>query len=146
MATIEKMTYPVDHDTLYQVYSKYGRIIKALIDVTPGGKFKALIQMENPLVARIAVKATNKQNIYSGANFLLVKMLKMKDLSISPSDKNAIDYTRQSNHPGLLPNSSLPTNLSSFRESDYSHHSDNAYSFHSSGSYTPSHCNTILSS
>jgi len=90
---IENMIYPVDLVTLYTIYAKYGKVLKMRILPDPG-TFKALVQMENPLIARDAVKATDKQNIYSDANFLNARLVKMFDLLIKPAEKNAVDLLK----------------------------------------------------
>ncbi|MES1903202.1 MAG: Polypyrimidine tract binding protein 3, partial [Paramarteilia canceri] len=95
MATVENMVYPLDLDILTEIFSKYGRVLKIRMHLNHTESFKAFIQMENPLVARMAVQNTNEHNIYDDSNFLKSKVYKMSDLVINPNEPNAIDYTRE---------------------------------------------------
>jgi len=97
ICTVENMQYPIDLDTIHQIYCKYGRVLKIRMMLPPDGTFKALVQMENPMVARTAANATNERSIYSDANFLRAKIIHMFDLIIGPNEKNAVDFTRNPN-------------------------------------------------
>ena len=94
ICTVENMQYPIDLDTIHQIYCKYGRVLKIRMMLPPDGTFKALVQMENPMIARTAANATNERSIYSDANFLRAKIIHMFDLIIGPNEKNAVDFTR----------------------------------------------------
>ncbi|XP_071799249.1 polypyrimidine tract-binding protein 3-like isoform X6 [Asterias amurensis] len=92
-AVIEHMIYPVNVDTLHQIFSKYGTILK-VVTFTKNNVFQALIQFNNSKEANDAKIALDGQNIYNACCTLHIEFSKLPALVVKYNNEKSRDYTR----------------------------------------------------
>ncbi|CAF1528052.1 unnamed protein product [Adineta ricciae] len=118
--TIINMLYPVTIDVLYQIFNKFGTVLK-LITFTKNEKFQALIQLKDTHAASQAILQLHGQNIYNGCCTLQIEYSKLHSLTVKYNNDKSRDYTnptlpsnegnmsqppeldRMHSNPGLLP-------------------------------------------
>jgi hnRNP-L/PTB/hephaestus splicing factor len=118
--SIMNMLYPVTIDVLYQIFSKFGTVLK-IITFTKNDKFQALIQLKDPNGAAQAKLQLHGQNIYNGCCTLQIEYSKLLSLTVKYNNDKSRDYTnptlpsgegnlgpqgeleRMHSNPGLLP-------------------------------------------
>jgi RNA recognition motif-containing protein len=76
-AMIQNMLYTVTLETIYQIFSRYGPVLK-IITFTKNDKYQALIQMKDAQSAQSAKNALHCQNVYSGCCTLHIDYSKSK--------------------------------------------------------------------
>lgn len=91
-AIITNVVYPVSIDALYQIFSKYGNVLKIIL--TSNG---ALIQMKDELQVQQAIHALNGRNMYNihsvGCNILNLQLSPHKTLDVKYNNSKSWDYT-----------------------------------------------------
>ncbi|XP_075997643.1 polypyrimidine tract-binding protein 1-like isoform X2 [Genypterus blacodes] len=90
---VENMLYPVNLDVLYQIFSKYGTVLKIII-FTKNEMFQALLQYPDPLNAHNAKLYLDGQNIYNGCCTLRISFSKLNSLNVKFNNDKSRDFTR----------------------------------------------------
>ncbi|CAF0727991.1 unnamed protein product [Adineta ricciae] len=90
--SIMNMLYPVTIDVLYQIFGKFGTILK-IITFTKNDKFQALIQTKDPNGAAQAKLQLHGQNIYNGCCTLQIEYSKLHSLTVKFNNDKSRDYT-----------------------------------------------------
>jgi RNA recognition motif-containing protein len=105
-AMIQNMLYPVTLDTIYQIFSKYGHVLK-IITFTKNEKFQALIQMKDAPSAQAAKQGLHGHSIFSNSCCTLhIDYSKLNTLNVKYNNEKSRDYTNP-----LLPAGDLPEHL-----------------------------------
>lgn len=102
--SIINMLFPVTIDVLYQIFSKFGTVLK-IITFTKNDKFQALIQSKDPNVAAQAKSQLHGQNIYNGCCTLQIEYSKLHSLTVKYNNDKSRDYTNPtlpSGEPNML--------------------------------------------
>ncbi|XP_067892959.1 polypyrimidine tract-binding protein 2 isoform X5 [Heterodontus francisci] len=90
---IDNMYYPVTLDVLYQIFSKFGPVLK-IITFTKNNQFQALLQYSDPMNAQQAKLALDGQNIYNACCTLRIDFSKLVNLNVKYNNDKSRDYTR----------------------------------------------------
>ncbi|CAM9258270.1 unnamed protein product, partial [Lampetra fluviatilis] len=90
---VENPHYPVTLDVLYQLFSKYGSVIKLII-FTKNNQFQSLMQFAEPHQALQAKQTLDGQHIYNGCCTLRVGFSKLLALNVKYNNDKSRDYTR----------------------------------------------------
>ncbi|KAM6363773.1 polypyrimidine tract-binding protein 3 [Pluvialis apricaria] len=90
---VENLFYPVTLEVLYQIFSKFGSVLKIII-FTRNNQFQALLQYADPMDARYAKFALDGQSIYTGCCTLRVDFSKLNSLKIRYNNDKSRDFTR----------------------------------------------------
>ncbi|CAF4725731.1 unnamed protein product, partial [Rotaria sp. Silwood1] len=90
--SIMNMLFPVTIDVLYQIFSKFGTVLK-IITFTKNDKFQALIQSKDPTGAAQAKLQLHGQNIYNGCCTLQIEYSKLHSLTVKFNNDKSRDYT-----------------------------------------------------
>ncbi|CAF0713679.1 unnamed protein product [Brachionus calyciflorus] len=104
-AMIQNMLYGVSLDTIYQIFSRFGPVLK-IITFTKNEKFQALIQMKDATCAQAAKNALHGHNIYSSCCTLHIDYSKLNTLNVKYNNEKSRDYTNP-----LLPAGDVPDHL-----------------------------------
>ncbi|XP_014227129.1 polypyrimidine tract-binding protein 1 isoform X2 [Trichogramma pretiosum] len=91
-AIIEHMIYPITLDILYQIFSRYGKVLK-IVTFTKNGTFQALIQYADMMAAQNAKFNLDGQNIYNSCCTLRIDYSKMQNLNVKYNNDKSRDYT-----------------------------------------------------
>ncbi|XP_048757876.2 polypyrimidine tract-binding protein 1 isoform X3 [Ostrea edulis] len=100
---VEHLVYPVGIEVLYQIFSKFGKVLKMII-FTKNNSFQALIQMSDPVAANAAKLSLDGQNIYNGCCTLRIDYSKLNNLNVKYNNDKSRDFTNPnlpSGDPGL---------------------------------------------
>jgi len=89
---INNMIYPVTVETLYQIFSKFGVVLK-IITFTKNDKFQGLIQLKDATTSQAAKLSLNGQNIYNGCCTLQIDFSKLYSLNVKYNNDKSRDYT-----------------------------------------------------
>ncbi|CAF3747380.1 unnamed protein product [Adineta steineri] len=89
---VNNMIYPVNVDTFYQIFSKFGVVLK-IITFTKNDKFQGLIQMKDATTAQSVKLNLNGQNIYNGCCTLQIDFSKLHSLNVKYNNDKSRDYT-----------------------------------------------------
>ncbi|UJR16007.1 hypothetical protein I4U23_002922 [Adineta vaga] len=89
---VNNMIYPINADTFYQIFSKFGVVLK-IITFTKNDKFQGLIQMKDATIAQTAKMNLNGQNIYNGCCTLQIDYSKLHSLNVKYNNDKSRDYT-----------------------------------------------------
>jgi len=90
--SVMNMLYPVTIDVLYQIFNKFGSVLK-IITFTKNDKFQALIQMKDANSAAQAKLQLHGQNIYNGCCTLHIEYSKLLSLAVKYNNDKSRDYT-----------------------------------------------------
>lgn len=123
-AMIQNMLYGVSLDTIYQIFSRFGPVLK-IITFTKNEKFQALIQMKDAGCAQAAKNALHGHNIYASCCTLHIDYSKLNTLNVKYNNEKSRDYTNPllpagdiAEHlalgPGGILNSSLQLSMAGF--------------------------------
>ncbi|NXI64122.1 PTBP3 protein, partial [Anseranas semipalmata] len=104
---VENLFYPVTLEVLYQIFSKFGPVLK-IITFTKNNQFQALLQYADPMNAYYAKMALDGQNIYSGCCTLRIDFSKLTSLKVKYNNDKSRDFTRLDlpsgdGHPSMDP-------------------------------------------
>ncbi|XP_061192667.1 polypyrimidine tract-binding protein 2-like isoform X2 [Saccostrea echinata] len=111
---VEHLVYPVGIEVLYQIFSKFGKVLKMII-FTKNNSFQALIQMSDPVAANAAKLSLDGQNIYNGCCTLRIDYSKLNNLNVKYNNDKSRDFTNPnlpSGDPGL--DQAMPFGASNF--------------------------------
>ncbi|XP_032451630.1 polypyrimidine tract-binding protein 1 isoform X11 [Nasonia vitripennis] len=89
---VEHQIYPISLDVLYQIFTRYGKVLK-IVTFTKNGTFQALIQYADMLSAQTAKFNLDGQNIYNSCCTLRIDYSKMQNLNVKYNNDKSRDYT-----------------------------------------------------
>lgn len=98
-AMIQNMLYLVSMDTIYQIFSRFGPVLK-IITFTKNDKYQALIQMKDAQAAQTAKNTLHGQNIFTGCCTLHIDYSKLNTLNVKYNNEKSRDYTNPLLPPG----------------------------------------------
>ncbi|XP_044516406.1 polypyrimidine tract-binding protein 3 isoform X2 [Gracilinanus agilis] len=90
---VENLFYPVTLEVLYQIFSKFGTVLR-IITFTKNNQFQALLQYADPLNAHYAKMALDGQNIYNACCTLRIDFSKLTSLNVKYNNDKSRDFTR----------------------------------------------------
>ncbi|XP_055646303.1 polypyrimidine tract-binding protein 3 [Falco peregrinus] len=96
---VENVFYPLTLDTLYQIFSVYGSVLK-IVMFNKGNKFQALLQYANPMEAYYAKMILDGHSVYVSCCTLRIDFSKLSNLIIKYNNNKSRDFTRFSLPPG----------------------------------------------
>ncbi|XP_014811904.1 PREDICTED: polypyrimidine tract-binding protein 3 isoform X1 [Calidris pugnax] len=104
---VENLFYPVTLEMLYQVFSKFGSVLK-IVTFTKNNQFQALLQYADPMNAFYAKMGLDGQNMYTACCTLRVDFSKLTSLKVKYNNDKSRDFTRfdlpsGNGHPPLEP-------------------------------------------
>ncbi|KAG7255934.1 hypothetical protein CRUP_013111 [Coryphaenoides rupestris] len=77
---VDHLVYPVTLEVLYQIFSKFGVVLK-IITFTKNGQFQALLQYADGMAAQHAKLSLDGQNIYNACCTLRISFSKLTSLN-----------------------------------------------------------------
>ncbi|XP_008560049.2 polypyrimidine tract-binding protein 1 isoform X3 [Microplitis demolitor] len=89
---IEHMIYPISLDILYQIFTRFGKVLK-IVTFTKNSTFQALIQYSDTIAAQNAKATLDGQNIYNSCCTLRIDFSKMQSLNVKYNNDKSRDYT-----------------------------------------------------
>ncbi|XP_021235968.1 polypyrimidine tract-binding protein 3 isoform X2 [Numida meleagris] len=90
---VENLFYPVTLEVLYQIFSKFGFVLK-IVTFTRNNQFQALIQYAEPVNAYYAKMALDGRNIYNACCTLHIDFSKLTSLKVKYNNEKSRDFTR----------------------------------------------------
>ncbi|NWI15429.1 PTBP3 protein, partial [Crypturellus soui] len=90
---VENLLYPVTLEVLYQIFSKFGTVLK-IITFTKNSQFQVLLQYADPVNAHYAKMALDGQNVYSACCTLRIDFSKLTSLNVRYNNDKSRDFTR----------------------------------------------------
>ncbi|XP_035165976.1 polypyrimidine tract-binding protein 3 [Oxyura jamaicensis] len=90
---VENLFYPVTLEVLYQIFSKFGPVLK-IITFTKNNQFQTLLQYADPISAYYAKMALDGQNIYNACCTLRIDFSKLTSLKVKYNNDKSRDFTR----------------------------------------------------
>ncbi|NXK11557.1 PTBP3 protein, partial [Herpetotheres cachinnans] len=90
---VENVFYPVTLDMLYQIFSKFGSVLK-IVTFSKNNNFQALLQYADPLEAYYAKMTLDGQSIYVSCCTLRVDFSKLINLKVKYNNDKSRDFTR----------------------------------------------------
>ncbi|XP_051498537.1 polypyrimidine tract-binding protein 3 isoform X1 [Apus apus] len=104
---VENLFYPVTLEVLFQIFSKFGSVLK-IITFTKNNQFQALLQYADPMNAYYAKMALDGQSIYTGCCTLRIDFSRLANLKVRYNNDKSRDFTRHDlpsgdGHPALEP-------------------------------------------
>ncbi|KFQ89206.1 Polypyrimidine tract-binding protein 3, partial [Phoenicopterus ruber ruber] len=90
---VENLFYPVTLEVLYQIFSKFGSVLK-IITFTKNNQFQALLQYADPMNAYYAKIALDGQSIYTACCTLHIDFSKLSSLNVKYNNEKSRDFTR----------------------------------------------------
>ncbi|XP_032062616.1 polypyrimidine tract-binding protein 3 [Aythya fuligula] len=90
---VENVFYPVTLEVLYQIFSKFGPVLK-IITFTKNNQFQTLLQFADPTNAYYAKMAMDGQNIYNACCTLRIEFSKLTSLKVKYNNDKSRDFTR----------------------------------------------------
>ncbi|NXE52388.1 PTBP3 protein, partial [Casuarius casuarius] len=105
---VENLFYPVTLEVLYQIFSKFGTVLK-IITFTKNNQFQVLLQYADPVNAHYAKMALDGQNVYNACCTLRIDFSKLTSLNVKYNNDKSRDFTRLDlpsgdGQPSLEPN------------------------------------------
>jgi len=97
LVTVMNVLYPVTIETLHQIFSKYGTILKIIIfsKTDRSGSLQSLIQFAD-ITSAAQAKSLDGQNIYNGCCTLKIQFSTLKNLNVKYNNEKSRDYTNPS--------------------------------------------------
>ncbi|KAL5022332.1 hypothetical protein ScPMuIL_001487 [Solemya velum] len=89
---VENLVYPVTIEVLYQIFCKFGKVLKMII-FTKNNTFQALIQFGDSVSANAAKLSLDGQNIYNGCCTLRIDYSKLSNLNVKYNNDKSRDFT-----------------------------------------------------
>ncbi|CAN0307859.1 unnamed protein product [Bubo scandiacus] len=90
---IEKLFYAVTLDMLYQIFSKFGSVLKIIIFIK-NNKFQALLEYDHPRNAYYAKMYLDGRSIYAACCTLHIDFSKLARLTVKYNNNKSRDFTR----------------------------------------------------
>ncbi|XP_054276080.1 polypyrimidine tract-binding protein 2-like isoform X5 [Macrosteles quadrilineatus] len=92
---IEHMMYPITLEVLYQIFSRFGKVLK-IVTFTKNNSFQVLIQYPDVVTAQSAKLSLDGQNIYNSCCTLRIEYSKLSSLNVKYNNDKSRDYTNPS--------------------------------------------------
>uniref|UniRef100_A0A1B6KNP7 RRM domain-containing protein n=1 Tax=Graphocephala atropunctata TaxID=36148 RepID=A0A1B6KNP7_9HEMI len=92
---IEHMMYPITLEVLYQIFSRFGKVLK-IVTFTKNNSFQVLIQYPDVVTAQAAKLSLDGQNIYNSCCTLRIEYSKLSSLNVKYNNDKSRDYTNPS--------------------------------------------------
>ncbi|XP_073973838.1 polypyrimidine tract-binding protein 1 heph isoform X3 [Rhodnius prolixus] len=89
---IEHMLYPITLDILYQIFSRFGKVLK-IVTFTKNNSFQVLVQYQELVAAQAAKMSLDGQNIYNSCCTLRIEYSKLTSLNVKYNNDKSRDYT-----------------------------------------------------
>eukprot|EP00696_Hemimastix_kukwesjijk_P013077 gnl/Hemi2/26408_TR8863_c0_g1_i3.p2 gnl/Hemi2/26408_TR8863_c0_g1~~gnl/Hemi2/26408_TR8863_c0_g1_i3.p2 ORF type:complete len:550 (-),score=155.11 gnl/Hemi2/26408_TR8863_c0_g1_i3:83-1600(-) len=93
LTTILNVLYPITIETLMQIFSKYGAVLKMILFNSKSGAIQALIQFSEVQSAASAKLQLDGQNIYQNCCTLKIQYSKLTDLDVKYNNDRSRDFT-----------------------------------------------------
>ncbi|NXH75466.1 PTBP3 protein, partial [Hydrobates tethys] len=90
---VENLFYPVTLEALYQIFSKFGSVLK-IITFSKNNQFQALLQYADPVNAYYAKMILDGQSIYTACCTLRIDFSKLINLKVKYNNDKSRDFTR----------------------------------------------------
>ncbi|NXN12372.1 PTBP3 protein, partial [Indicator maculatus] len=90
---VENPFYPITLEMLYQIFSRFGSVLKIII-FSKNNKFQVLLEYANPMNAYCAKMALNGQSIFNACCILHVEFSRLPSLKIKYNNHKSRDFTR----------------------------------------------------
>ncbi|KAM6289925.1 polypyrimidine tract-binding protein 3 [Aegotheles albertisi] len=90
---IENIFYPVTLEMLFQIFCKFGSVLKIII-FTKNNQFQALLQYADSMNAYHAKMALDGRSIYNGCCTLRIDFSKLASLKVRYNNDKSRDFTR----------------------------------------------------
>uniref|UniRef100_A0A8D0F663 RRM domain-containing protein n=1 Tax=Strix occidentalis caurina TaxID=311401 RepID=A0A8D0F663_STROC len=90
---IEKLFYAVTLDMLYQIFSKFGSVLKIIIFIK-NNKFQALLEYDHPRNAYYAKMYLDGRSIYTACCTLHIDFSRLARLTVKYNNNKSRDFTR----------------------------------------------------
>ncbi|KAM9507562.1 polypyrimidine tract-binding protein 3 isoform 1-T1 [Guaruba guarouba] len=90
---VENLHYPVTIEVLYQIFSRFGSVLRIVI-FTRNNQFQALLQYADPMNAYYAKMNLDGQNIYAMCCTLHIDFSKLGSLEVKYNNERSRDFTR----------------------------------------------------
>ncbi|XP_072215646.1 polypyrimidine tract-binding protein 3 isoform X2 [Excalfactoria chinensis] len=90
---VENVFYPVTLEVLYQIFSKFGSVLK-IVTFVKNNQFQALIQYAEPVNAYYAKMILDGRNIYNSCCTLHIDFSKLTSLRVKYNNDKSRDFTR----------------------------------------------------
>ncbi|XP_065518655.1 polypyrimidine tract-binding protein 3 [Lathamus discolor] len=90
---VENLHYPVTIEMLYQIFSRFGSVLRIVIFIR-NNQFQALLQYADPTHAYFAKMNLNGHNIYSMCCTLHIEFSKLCSLEVKYNNERSRDFTR----------------------------------------------------
>ncbi|NXD05285.1 PTBP3 protein, partial [Certhia familiaris] len=90
---VENVFYPVTLDLLYQVFSKFGFVLKIVI-FHKNNQFQTLLQYSDAMSAYYAKMSLDGHSIYTGCCTLRIDFSKLTHLTVKYNNDKSRDFTR----------------------------------------------------
>ncbi|XP_074787771.1 polypyrimidine tract-binding protein 3 [Athene noctua] len=90
---IEKLFYTVTIDMLYQIFSKFGFVLKIIMFIK-NNKFQALIEYDDPRNAYFAKVHMDGRSIYAACCILHIDFSRLSKLTVKYNNNKSRDFTR----------------------------------------------------
>uniref|UniRef100_A0A8C6ZQX0 Polypyrimidine tract-binding protein 1 n=1 Tax=Nothoprocta perdicaria TaxID=30464 RepID=A0A8C6ZQX0_NOTPE len=121
---VENLFYPVTLEVLYQIFSKFGTVLK-IITFTKNSQFQVLLQYADPMNAHYAKMALDGQNVYNACCTLRIDFSKLTSLNVKYNNDKSRDFTRLDlpsgdGQPSLEPSIATAFGASGIISSSYS--------------------------
>ncbi|NXW74029.1 PTBP3 protein, partial [Hirundo rustica] len=90
---VENVCYPITLDILYQIFSKFGFVVK-IIMFHKNNQFQALLQYADATNAYYAKMSLDGHSIYTGCCTLHIDFSKLSNLTVKYNNDKSRDFTR----------------------------------------------------
>ncbi|NXG04422.1 PTBP3 protein, partial [Sakesphorus luctuosus] len=90
---VENVFYPITLEMLYQIFSKFGYVLK-IVMFNKNDRFQALLQYADAMNAYYAKMYLDGQSIYTGCCTLHIDFSKLTSLKIRYNNNKSRDFTR----------------------------------------------------
>ncbi|NXO78195.1 PTBP3 protein, partial [Sitta europaea] len=90
---VENVLYPITLDILYQIFSKFGFVLKIIL-FHKNNQFQALLQYADTINAYYAKMSLDGHSIYTGCCTLRVDFSKLTNLMVKYNNDKSRDFTR----------------------------------------------------
>lgn len=94
-ALVSNLVYPICIEALYQIFSKYGNVLKIVI--IQKNEYGALIQMKDEIQVQQAITNLNGRSMYNtyagGCNVLSLQISRHKTIDVKSNTNKSWDYT-----------------------------------------------------
>lgn len=100
LVTIQNVLFPISIDTLVQIFSKYGAVVKIILFNSKSGATQALVQFSDVMAAVTAKQVCDGHNIYAGCCSLRIQFSNLTDLNVKFNNERSRDLLNPYLPPG----------------------------------------------